>query len=314
MKKYALFAIAMMEYLSPTANPSAFPMFMRSKLFVPGSRPEFFAKALAGPADAISIDLEDAVLEERKAEARATVAAFLDGATRTDGKSIIVRVNDPSTVHYQADIAAVALARLDVVNIPKVEDGDTVREAAALLARLERERGIDRPIGLLLNIESPRGLRRATEIAAADPRIVGLQVGFGDLFEPLGIDRKDVVAVHQVLLAVRFAAGEAGVDAWDGAYANVADLPGFQAEAERARRLGFAGKSCIHPSQVATANAAFSPNDLEVGFATRVLAAWADAEARGLGALTFEGHMIDKPFVVRARAVLAAANLSHKPS
>lgn len=290
-------------------------MFMRSKLFVPGSRPEFFAKALAGPADAISIDLEDAVLEERKGEARAMVAAFLDGATRTDdGKPIIVRVNDPSTVYYQADIAAVALARLDVVNVPKVEDGDTVREAAALLARLERERGINRPIGLLLNIESPKGLRRATEIAAADPRVVGLQVGFGDLFEPLGIDRRDVAAVHQVLLAVRFAAGEAGVDAWDGAYANVGDLPGFQAEAERARRLGFAGKSCIHPSQVAAANAAFSPKDLEAGFATRVLAAWADAEARGLGALTFEGHMIDKPFVVRARAVLAAANLSHKPS
>ncbi|CAN5323804.1 citrate (pro-3S)-lyase subunit beta [soil metagenome] len=281
-------------------------MRMRSKLFVPGSRPELFSKALAGPADAISIDLEDAVLEERKGEARQTVADFL-AQPRTDHKTLIVRVNDPSTSHYPHDLRAIALAGLDIINLPKLEDADTVREAAATLTRLERERGIERPIGLLLNIESPRGLRYAAEIAAADARVIGLQVGFGDLFEPLGIERSDPVAVQQILLAVRLAAGEAGVEAWDGAYANVADLEGFKAEAERARRLGFAGKSCIHPTQVAAANAAFQPSEQAVGFATRVLTAWAEAEARGLGAVTIEGHMIDKPFVARAQAVLAAA-------
>ncbi len=285
---------------------------MRSKLFVPGSRPELFTKAFASEADAVSIDLEDAVLETRKAEARAGVADWLrQQGAQPQRKRLIVRVNAMDTPHFEADIAAVVQPGLHVINLPKPQSPDAVRAAVDLIARLERSQGLNSPahppIQLLLNIETPQGLRQAAALAAADPRVMGLQVGLGDLFEPLGIDRQEQSAVQQVLLAVRLAAGEAGVDAYDGAYANVANPEGYLAEAKLARRLGFAGKSCIHPSQIALANRAFRPTDEEIAHSVRVTQSALGAEQRGAGAHVVDGRMIDAPFLKRARNIVAAA-------
>lgn len=280
---------------------------MRSKLFVPGSRPELFAKALAGEADAISIDLEDAVVEARKAEARALVGTWLREQHDARGKLLIVRVNAMDTPHFEADIAAVVQPGLHIVNLPKPGSVEEVRAASEAIARAERANGVTQPVRLLLNIETPRALREAAALAAADPRVMGLQVGLGDLFEPLGISRREVAAVQQVLLAVRLAAGEAGVEAWDGAFADVRDADGFLAEARLARHLGLAGKSCIHPSQVALANEAFRPTDAEIAHAVKVSEAAAAADAEGLGAYMVDGKMIDRPFVLRAQAIVAAA-------
>ena len=283
-------------------------VLMRSKLFVPASRPELFAKALAGPADAISFDLEDAVQESRKAEARRVLQAFLlRSSPRPGGKLVIVRVNGLTTPHFDADLAAVAGPAVDMINLPKPESADDVRAAAAALARHERDRGIDRPIGILANIESPRGLRLAAEIASADPRVVGLQLGLGDLFEPFGIDRADAQAVHAMQLAVRLAAAEAGLWACDTVYGTVTDPDGYTREAAAARRLGYLGKSCIHPSQVPLANAVFRPTDAEIAAARRVVEAARGAESRGVGAFLVDGRMIDIPFIKRAEAILGAA-------
>lgn len=280
---------------------------MRSKLFVPGSRPELFAKALASGADAISIDLEDAVVEERKAEARECVRDWLRARTDTTGPLVIVRVNAMDTPHFEADIAAVVQPGLDILNLPKPQSADDVRAAAQALERAERANGVTRPVRLLLNIETPRALREAAAIAGASDRVMGLQVGLGDLFEPIGVDRRENAAVQQVLFAVRLAAAEAGVDAYDGAFANVKDIEGYIAEARLARRLGLAGKTCIHPSQVALANEAFRPSDAEIAHAVRVTRAAADADASGTGAFLVDGRMIDKPFLQRARVVVAIA-------
>ena len=280
---------------------------MRSKLFVPGSRPELFAKALAGDADGISIDFEDAVEESRKAAARDAVRAFLHAGPRASGKTIIVRVNGPDTPHFGLDLDAVVWPAVDLINLPGAESADEIRSLAQALARLEAERGIARPLGILANIESPRGLRRAAEIAAADPRVEGLQLGFGDLFEPLGIDRADTAAVRSVQLAVRLAAGEAGIWAYDSAFASVKDTQGFKAEAEAARRLGYLGKTCIHPTQVALANAAFQPSEAEIAWAQRVVAATEHATRAGVGAFLVDGRMVDAPFARRAEAVMALA-------
>ena len=281
---------------------------MRSKLFVPASRPEFFAKALAGEADAISFDLEDAVQESRKVEARRTLQAFLqETPTRRLGKVVIVRVNGLTTPHFEADIAAVAWPGVGMINLPKPESAGDVRAAAAVLARYETGRRIERPIGILPNIESPRGLRLAAEIASAHPRVVGLQLGLGDLFEPFDIDRTDARAVHAMQLAVRVAAAEAGLWACDTAYAAVKDPDGFTREAEAARRLGYIGKSCIHPSQIELANAVFRPNDAEIAAALRVVGAARGAEANGVGAFLVDGRMIDGPFIRRAEAIVGAA-------
>ena len=282
---------------------------MRSKLFVPGSRPELLAKAFAGEADAVSIDLEDAVVEARKAEAQGTVGEWLRQRDRAAApqKLVIVRVNAMDTQHFQADVAAVVQPGLDVLNLPKPESAEAVRAAAAAVHRAERANGVATPVRLLLNIESPRGLREAAALAAADPRVMGLQIGLGDLFEPLGIDRRDVAAVQQVLFAVRMAAGEAGVEAYDGAFANVQDTEGYLAEAQLARRLGLAGKTCIHPSQVALANQVFRPTDAEIAHAAKVVAAAAAANAAGVGAYLVDGKMIDPPFLRRAQAIVASA-------
>lgn len=281
---------------------------MRSKLFVPGSRPELFAKALAGDADGISIDLEDAVVEGRKAQARDAVAAWLqqDGA-RTGGKVLIVRVNGMDTTHFEHDVRSVVRPGLQVLNLPKPESADAVRAACAAIEAAERANGVAVPVRVLLNIETPRALREAVTLASAHPRVMGLQVGLGDLFEPLGIDRRETTAVRQALFAVRMAAGEAGVEAYDGAFANVQDTDGYLAEARLARRLGFTGKTCIHPSQVALANEAFRPTDAEITHAVKVMTAAVEADGAGRGAYMVDGRMIDPPFVRRAEAIVAAA-------
>jgi len=281
---------------------------MRSKLFVPASRPELFAKALAGDADAISFDLEDAVQESRKAEARRVLQAFLrQSSPRPAGKIVIVRVNGLTTPHFEADMAAVAGPVVDMINLPKPESADDVRAAAAALAGCERANDVERPIGILANIESPRGLRRAAEIAGAHPRVVGLQLGLGDLFEPFGIDRADAKAVHAMQLAVRLAAAEAGLWACDTVYGVVSDPDGYTREATAARRLGYLGKSCIHPSQVPLANAVFRPTDAEIAAARRVIEAARGAEVSGVGAFLVDGRMIDIPFIKRAEATPGAA-------
>ncbi len=280
---------------------------MRSKLFVPGSRPELFPKAMASAADAISFDLEDAVAADRKAEARDAVAAFLAARGPGDGKRVIVRVNAPGTPHFAADMAAVLRPGLDMVNVPMVQSPDDVRVAAEVIGRS----GL--PVTILANIETPRGLRLAAEIAMADRRVAGLQVGFGDLFEPFGIDRAEPAALHFVLMQLRLAAAEAGIPAYDGAFAGVGEPERFRAECVFARRLGFAGKSCIHPSQVAIANESFLPDKAAVAQARRVVEAADAAAAAGVGAFLVDGQMVDGPFIVSARELVAAADRVGKP-
>lgn len=279
---------------------------MRSKLFVPASRPELFAKALAGPADAISFDLEDAVDESRKPEARDALAKFLRGLGPRHGKTLIVRVNAIGTPHFEDDIAAVVGPGCDVVNLPKPEGADQVRECSDAISQAERGFSGGRT-GILVNIETPRALRLAAELAGASSRVVGLQAGWGDLLEPLGMDRHDPATVHQLLVQIRVAAGEAGVFAYDGAWADIQDPEGYRREAEAARRLGYLGKSAIHPSQVPIANEVFRPTDAEIAHSLKVVQAAREAAARGIGAFTVGGKMVDAPFVRRAEAVLEVA-------
>lgn len=281
---------------------------MRSKLFVPGSRPEWFPKALRSAADSLSYDLEDAVAEARKGEARAVLGAFLQSdAARDHDKTIIVRVNAMQTCHFAADIAEVVRSGVDIINLPKPESVEHVREAAQVIAAAAQANGVDRVPGLLLNIETPKAWRTAALLAGAHPSVVGLQVGLGDLFEPYGIHRRESTAIAAVLFSVRMAAAEAGVLAYDGAFANISDTEGFRAEAQLARSLGFAGKTCIHPSQVALANAVFQPTAQEIEDALQVVAAAQEADQGAVGAYVVNGKMIDKPFVLRAQAVVASA-------
>lgn len=283
---------------------------MRSKLFVPGSRPELFLKALASDADALSFDLEDAVAESRKDEARQNLRKFLQEAHATPvstSKVLIVRVNSMDTLHFRDDLAAVVQPGLHMVNVPKSEDPDAVRHAAQCVIDASRENGLKEPPRLLLNIETPKALRTGAALACAHPLVAGLQLGLGDLFEPYGIFRREPSALQNALFAVRMAAAEADVFAYDGAFADIRDTEGYRAEAELSRRLGFIGKSCIHPSQIALANSVYQPTGAEIAHAQRVLQAAQQASADAVGAFTVDGKMVDRPFVLRAQSIVASA-------
>ena len=275
---------------------------MRSKLFVPGSRPDLFPKALASAADAISLDLEDAVAEADKVRARAAVSTFLRSeAARASSKQWIVRCNAPDSAHFEADVEALLGSGLDQLNIPKLHGEAHLRETLKRLAALEKRHGLAPAFGVLANVETPGALIEAAGIAAADTRICGLQLGLADLFEELGIARDDAANVHAVLFKLRLAAGRVGLPVIDGAFPHMDDLAGFEAEARMARRLGFAGKSCIHPRQIAIANSVFAPSMQELSWARRVV----EAAAGQAGVFVLDGRMIDRPFIKRAEQLLA---------
>lgn len=279
---------------------------MRSKLFVPASRPELFAKAAQSAADAISFDLEDAVDEARKDEARGIMTAHLE-APRSHDKLVLVRVNALDTAHFEKDIAAVVRPGIDVINLPKIESAAQIRAAEAVIAACEQRHGIAHPIRLLANIETPAGLANAAESAAASPRLMGLQIGFGDLFAPLGIRQTNSFAVAQTRWSVRMAAAQAGIDAWDGAFVNIAARDDFIADARAAREMGFVGKSCIHPSQIEMANEVFRPTEDELAHAVDVTRAADKAGAEAVGAFVVNGQLVDGPFITRARRIVDQA-------
>jgi len=277
---------------------------MRSKLFVPAIRSDLFAKAETSDADSLSFDLEDSVPEARKDEARDMLGEYLQTRAtgpRTSAKDIIVRINAANSAHFERDVAAIVPTEPDIINLPMAEDPADIVKLADAITRHEK----GRTIRILVNIETPRGLRRASALAGAHARVMGLQIGYADLLEPCGMDRRDEGVLSYVRVAVRMAAAEAGVAAYDAAFAAVKDTDGFHQECLAARRQGFAGKSCIHPSQIAIANECFLPSPSDVAWAQKILGAAMDAEEKGLGAFLVDGQMVDKPFIVRARAIIA---------
>jgi citrate lyase subunit beta/citryl-CoA lyase len=183
--------------------------------------------------------------------------------------------------------------------VPITETGDDVRKAAAAIGRMEKAKGIAQPIGILANVETAKAFRLAAEIASADPRVAGLQLGFGDLLEPLSIDRYDPAVVLHFQLGVRLAAGEAGVFASTRRSPNVKNTDALKREAETARKLGYLGKSAIHRARCRSSTR-------RSGRATRrsrIRCAWweaaREAGAKGVGAYMVDGKMVDAPFVVR---------------
>ncbi|SHI28995.1 HpcH/HpaI aldolase/citrate lyase family protein [Pollutimonas bauzanensis] len=287
---------------------------MRSKLFVPASRPELFAKAMDSKADAISFDLEDSVLHERKGYARDELGRLFNGGAfeagkRQTRKTIIVRINPLGTEYFAQDLKAACHAHVDIINIPKIDSADDVMAFIGLLAEAEQafnaksDRKAD--IKVLANIETPVALHNAAGIAAAHPKVWGLQLGLGDMFEPLNIARYDALNVHAVMFELRMAAARSACVVYDSAYADVANADGYRREAMQARSLGFLGKTCIHPSQVAIANEVFSPSAQEVAWAEKIVAAAADNDVNG--AYLVDGKMIDAPFIARARFIINQA-------
>ncbi|WP_242153646.1 HpcH/HpaI aldolase/citrate lyase family protein [Sphingomonas sp. BAUL-RG-20F-R05-02] len=273
---------------------------MRSKLFVPCSRPDFFAKALASEADALSFDLEDSVPADGKAVARERLRKVLQSdMVAASPKRMIVRVNAADTPHFADDLAALAGVRVDLLNLPKADAAQAVCRA---ITRMDAARVT---ADVLVNIEAAAGLANVAEIAGAHRRVVGVQVGLNDLFAALGMERHDQRHVHSALWAIRLGAAAAAspVFAYDGAWPDLRDDEGYRAEAQMARSLGYLGKSCIHPRQIAIANEIFDRGS-DLSRARRLLLAATSAAKAGHGAFVFEGAMVDEPALAAARALV----------
>ena len=283
---------------------------MRSMLFVPGDRPERFAKAAASGADAVILDLEDAVTPERRPYAREEIARWLTSTDRS--VPVWVRINPVATEDALPDLASVIAGRPDGIVLPKARDGTDVHRVDHWLEVLEAHFGCTRgSIGLLpLITESAGALLRAASFTGLPVRVTGLTWGAEDLAADVGAAaNKSADGEYELTYAMArsfclLAAAAAGVPAFDTVDTEIRDVASVERRALASRRQGFVGKLAIHPAQVAPIHAAFSPTAGEVAWAERVVAAF--RAAPGVGALAFEGGMLDKPHLRQAERILAA--------
>jgi citrate lyase subunit beta/citryl-CoA lyase len=284
----------------------------RTFLFAPGNHPRRVAKALSLGADAVILDLEDAVATSDKAAARKPVAEALKGPRRCRG---YVRVNAPSTPFCYQDLVETLHDKVDGVVLPKVESAADLHAIDWLMAALERERGIaEGSIDLIPLVETAAGVARVDRIVQARNlrpyrapwRVKRLAFGAGDYSLDVGLvpsleEPELAEARARVVLASRAAGMEGPLDS---PWFHLRDMEGFRRAVERSRRGGFQGRLCVHPDQVPVANELFTPSADEVARAERIVAAFSQAEARGAAAVEVDGQMVDYPIVHRAQALL----------
>jgi citrate lyase subunit beta/citryl-CoA lyase len=276
-------------------------------LFVPGNHGRHAAKALAGNAHAVILDLEDAVALAEKAAARADVCSAL--ATSRDHR--YVRINGLSTPFAFEDIAEVMPGRPDGIMLPKTESADDVRILDWLLSQHERLLGLPEGVTKIVPLlETARGVSRVDAIACASSRVHQLAFGAGDFTLDLGVewshDEHELMVYRQaIVLASKLAEILPPVDA---VWVQVGDQEGMRASARRSLDHGFHGKLCIHPSQVDIVHAAYRPDADVVARAREVVAAFEDAEASGSAAIAVAGKLVDYPIYEVARRTVADAD------
>jgi len=290
---------------------------MRSLMFVPGHRERMVQRALGlgdyghSDLDVVLLDLEDGVPSSSKDEARRLVAEVLGRVSQgRAGPMRYVRIRRALSDDGAADLNAIVRPGLDGVMAPKVARADEVEWLVGELDARERDAKIPHGrIRIIPSIETAAALLEAPRIARAADRVVGLAFGSEDFALDLGLPTKREGEAADLLYArsaIVVAAVSAGKLAFDGIWPDIEDAAGLRADSLRARRLGFSGKTLVHPGQVAVVNEVFSPTAAEVEEARRVVRAFDEALARGHGAVALDGQMLDAPVVDRARRVLRA--------
>lgn len=283
-------------------------MRLRSLLFVPGDRPERFAKAAASGADAIILDLEDSVSPANKEMARAAVADYLTGAREV---VTLVRVNPLDGHMTAADVAAIAAARPDAIMLPKAEGAPSIAQFDTIL-RSESARDASLPPVLPIATETAAAIFTLSSYREVRDRLLGLTWGAEDLPAAIGATTSrhadgSYTPPYEVARALTlFAAHGAGVAAIDTVFPAIRDEAGLVAYAARARRDGFTGMMAIHPSQVGPINTAFTPSSDEVARAQAIVDAF--AANPGIGALQVDGKMVDAPHLKQAQHILSLAD------
>jgi citrate lyase subunit beta/citryl-CoA lyase len=274
---------------------------LRSLLFVPGTRPDRFDKALASGADAVIVDLEDSVEPGRKAEARRLVGEWLS-TTSASGGALFVRINAPGSEWIDDDCEWLRpfAGLIEGVVLPKVEHAAAIEGVA---------RGFPE-IAVIPLLETARGILNAADIVSADARIPAVLFGAEDLTAEIGIPR--TLDGSEILVArstVVLAAATIGAEAVDAVWTHLSDMVGLETDAGHARALGFRGKMAIHPDQIPVINHVFSPSAEEIEAARRLVEASREPLERGEGAFRIDGRMVDAPIIKRAERILELARI-----
>ena len=278
----------------------------RSMLYVPATSEKCIEKAHERGADAIKIDLEDAVAPQEKPRARTLVrdAAKL---VAKGGADVLVRINRPMRMAV-ADLEASVWPEVQGLVLPKVESADHINFLSEMITELEAERDmVPGHTRLMALIETPRGYSNARDIALSSTRLAAIALGQEDFSAEMGMVEPEGMSLLSYYQTVQVAAREAGIlpIGYPGSIAEFTDLDLFRSNALIARKLGFDGGACIHPKQVPILNEAFTPTDVEIERSENMVAAYDAAMAAGAGAVAFEGKMIDVPVVARAERILS---------
>jgi len=282
---------------------------IRSLFFAPANRPDLLAKFPRYAADCFVVDLEDGTPPAAKAQARAGLAVSIASLRAANLAGLLtVRVNEPGSEHYLADLEAVFATDADGVVVPKLEDPAQLFPVAHWIRNRERVAPRKQPRCIIGGIESIRGVIDSVTLCRADPRLTAVYFGAEDFAAEMGARRTTLG--NEVLYArsqVIIAAKAARIIAIDQAVTDIRDDVLFREDSARGREFGYDGKICVLPRQVAIANEAFAPTADEVAYARRLIEAYRSAEAAGKGTIDFEGKMIDGPLLKRAEQVVRLA-------
>jgi citrate lyase subunit beta/citryl-CoA lyase len=284
---------------------SARDRLRRSRLYVPGSEPKYFVNAALHGADAIILDLEDSVHASDKDSARLLVRNALRAVDFLQCERM-VRINQlPLGLE---DLDEIVPESPDLILIPKVESPSQIVEATARMAQIKADYGVTRPIWLMPILESALGIENAFAIAQASDKIVALTIGLEDYTADLGVV-KTATGAESLYARQRVvnAAHAAGVQAIDSVFGDVGDMEGLRTWGLQSRALGFEGMGCVHPLQIAVIHDAFAPTMAEIERARKIVAAYNEAQQKGLGVVSLGSKMIDPPVVQRALKLMARA-------
>ena len=286
----------------------------RSLIFVPGINPRFVEKAKKLDADIICFDLEDSVLPAEKVTARkCIVEALRQRAQYNLTKNVYVRINSPESGISGKDLISTIQKGLDGIVVPKVNEESELVELSGLITELEQKRRIEKNrIKLMPSIESAKGIVNAYSIARADLRVNALIFGLYDFLHDMHLDYvdNDVTGYSYARMKIPVDARAAGVVAIDAIWQKVDDIAGLRNDAESAKRLGYVGKSIIHPSHIEPVHEIFKPSKIEIGWATKVVNALGPAmrKGKGSGVVKLDGKMIDAAHYKLAKAILNIVN------
>jgi citrate lyase subunit beta/citryl-CoA lyase len=281
-------------------------LLLRTMLFVPGNNMRMLHKAGTLDADAIIIDLEDAVPMEDKETARVFVREGIETVCK-GGSMVFVRVNGLATGLAGQDLEESVCDGLDGIVLPKAESKKDILDIEAILEKIEKRKGLRVGSTTIVPIlETAKGVLNAVEVASASPRVAGLSFGAVDFTRDLGVSlSKEGIELSYPRAHVALAARAAGIPAVDTVFIDIMDKEGLSRDSKAAKQLGFRGKLLIHPNQIQPVNEIFSPTQHEVEYCKRVVATFKEAQTRGAGAISLDGKMIDYANYRQAEDILA---------